>query len=965
MISAQRLDASGKNKNGDAVVDYLLAVEYYTNAEGQAEETTRWGGKLANDPQLGLAGKKVMKEDMLKLAEGFAPDGTALCRNAGAKPKEVVKLDRNGNPRLDKEGNPITKMEGGHRVGFDFTVSAPKPVSVAFAIAEPDEKDRILQAHRDAVAEAMEYLESMVETRRGAGGKDVIGTRGLVYMQADHLASRDMDMNIHTHNLIFGVTQGEDEKWGTFDARELYRHRQAADVIYKNQLAANMRELGYAAHAERELNDDQEETGQVHWKIAGISDELCETFSKRRVAILEYQEKFGVSAQEANLATRRHKDEPTYAEMLDIWKKTMDAMEAGAVPTTQELKSQTALEMEPKSFEEILEDLHENEAVICEHHLVHKLGMEYATKVDARELMNLVEDFKRSEGLVHVKPERIAEEDKGKKLGRIHTETRYAAPWMRDWEQEIVHRVESRKEETTHQVPVEVVEKTMADYEKRKGFSLSKEQRASIMNLTHESGGVGILEGFAGTGKTTVSDCYQAAFKAQGKRMMGVAVSNAAAQKLEEESGMPSMSVSKMIGRLERNKMAFTSRDVLVVDEAGMIDTNQTRRLLSHAHKGGAKVILQGDIYQLQPIGAGSGMSLAKKAEKSTKLTEVYRQSRVEDRETAMAFYQRDADGNHVEVERGGRSRQDTLAMGKGIMARLKANNQIDDFDNQKQAIDALVNDYFANPKPVDEKLVLGHARVEVKALNEAIREGLKKEGVIAKDDTRVRVKENGYWSEIGLAKGDRVRFTLADSQLGVINGSQGVLESVKKGEEGGMDIAVRLQSSREDDNGRVVRFNTDDYHHLAHNLATTVHKSQGQGKEEIFHLANHAMMDNHSTLVAFTRLTKGEYRLYGTTEDIERLGERLGMERMKTTVLGEGLNDEPAVENEPANIVQQILAAQAKKQEHAEKVAEQSSVTPEDLAFLKEASGAFLRKQLEQRREQQQQKKQEQGHSL
>src|SRR5690606_17588599 len=123
----------------------------------------------------------------------------------------------------------------------------------------------------------------------------------------------------------------------------------------------------------------------------GISDELCETFSKRRQAILEYQEKHGVSAQQANLATRRHKDEPTYAEMLDMWKKTMDAMEAGAVPTTQELKSQTAQEMEPKSFEEILEDLHENEAVFCDHNLVHKLGMEYATKVDARELMNLVE----------------------------------------------------------------------------------------------------------------------------------------------------------------------------------------------------------------------------------------------------------------------------------------------------------------------------------------------------------------------------------------------------------------------------------------------------------------------------------------------------------------------------------------------------------------------------------------------
>ncbi len=53
-------------------------------------------------------------------------------------------------------------------------------------------------------------------------------------------------------------------------------------------------------------------------------------------------------------------------------------------------------------------------------------------------------------------------------------------------------------------------------------------------------------------------------------------------------------------------------------------------------------------------------------------------------------------------------------------------------------------------------------------------------------------------------------------------------------------------------------------------------------------------MLDAHSALVAYTRLTKGSYRMYATSDDVERLSERLGMERLKATVLDAGLKDDP-----------------------------------------------------------------------
>src|SRR5690606_8282828 len=106
----------------------------------------------------------------------------------------------------------------------------------------------------------------------------------------------------------------------------------------------------------------------------------------------------------------------------------------------------------------------------------------------------------------------------------------------------------------------------------------------------------------------------------------------------------------------------------------------------------------------------------------------------------------------------------------------------------------------------------------------------------------------------------------------------------------GGLDLKVQIDSPIARENGRVLVFNTNDHNALAHNYAGTVHKAQGQGAAEVFHLANLSMADNQSSLVAFTRLTGGDYRLYGTEEEVERLAERLGMDRVKGTALQAGL---------------------------------------------------------------------------
>ncbi|HIE4341167.1 TPA: MobF family relaxase [Stenotrophomonas maltophilia] len=917
MISIARINARGKKQNGEAVVDYLLAVEELSQgirnaaeranslaaSEGgiasyyydeKADAVQRWSGKLAAD--LGLEGKPVDKQAMLKLAEGFHPyTGEPLCKNAGEKPREVEKIDRKtGKPKLDKNGNVILKSEGGHRVGFDLVTTPPKSVSIAFALGNDDEKLEILQAHRRANDVAMKFLESKIETRRGKQGVNVIGTEGMIIMQADHMGNRNLEPNIHTHNLCFGISKGVDGQYGTFDAQELYRHQKAADQIYKNELAMNLRELKYGIEQLREVDALGEETGNVLFEISGISRELIELNSSRRAEILKYELEHGVDRQAACLATRQHKDEPAFDELQAMWTDTLNSIKqerAELVPSIQQLKSTGDKNMRIDEDEEILKRLHKADSVFTECHLIEAIAKENMGKVRFSDVTEKVEEFKSRMQLVEIAPEKIAASDAGESLSRRNTEVRYAAGWMVEWEREIVSGVTARQEEEYQKIPLNKVEECIAAYELRKNFTVTDEQRNSVIHLASKSGGVAVFTGGAGTGKTTVSDIYSDVFKADGRNMVGVCVSNMAASKLEAESGMPCKSVAKTLSLLDRNMMTLTDKDVLVIDEAGMIDADQTRRLLSYAQKGGAKVILQGDEMQLQPIGAGSGMALAKVAVDDVQLTEIRRQKNAEDREIAGLFYSRGPDGSIKQHKKGEKSRSETLLHGKAIFDALEARGCIDDYDTRDQAITALVEDYMSSGASIDQRLVLGSTRKDVRDLNEKIRSAMASAGLVDSSAVSVSVVNKSDKYSIDLSPGDRIAFTKNDEKgLGVVNNDSGTLLSVEKGESVGFDMVVRLRSETPAKDGKLVSFNTESFNNIRHNYAVTVHDSQGQGKEDVFHLAHLGMMDNHSALVAFTRLTKGKYTMYGDTETVERIHERLGMERLKANATTEGV---------------------------------------------------------------------------
>lgn len=894
MLKLTPLTATGNNARGDNVIEYLTATQSLKNLSGYYvgadldEDTMRWRGHGA--AMLGLLGQVVDKAAMIELAAGYSPDGKKdkLCQNAGKLPEKVLKLDRDGSPRLLPNGHPDFVWKGGHQVGYDCVFNAPKPVSLLLAFVGPEERSAILKAHRDAADQGLEYIESMVETRRGKAGIDVIPVDGLVITSCDHLANRNLEPHLHTHNMIYGVAYA-DGKWGGWESSEMFRHQKAADAIYMAHLAENLRRLGYGIEQQAELDPDGQDTGVRSWKVAGIDDATIAAFSTRKQEVLDAMTE-GVSHQEAWAKTRAHKDEPSPEELFATWEKVIPAV--GQDCDIANLKGRADIQAPERSDDEILEALHATTAIVAEKDILWEVSRARAGQSPEA----LLADVKRlKESMVEIAPERQAAVDQGVHVSRRYSETRYAWSKIVDWEQEVQTRADARRDDVSVRVPERILDTVITDYQKEKGFTLSDEQREAVHHLCSNSGGHAVMAGVAGAGKTTVADLYKRCFEANGQELIGACVSRKAAGKLKEESGMEAMSITKLLMKLDnghkltRDIPGLTSKSVIVLDEAGMVDTEQVRRLMRHVDLAGAKLILQGDSKQLQPVGAGSGLSLVSEKLGQAELTEIRRQKNAEDRDIAIAFYDRDSMGRIILHNRADpKSRGEIAQKSANVWKKLDKRGAIDAYNTRSEAMDACARDWLDSPHAIDNRLLLVHDHADSQALTDRIRVGLSERGVLQGEEHTFKGRRDKRLYDMTVAVGDRVRITKNDNDLGVENGDMAQVESIARTATGSLAIGLRVEG-KPGQPSFAVAVDTEQWNHLQAGYCRTVHDAQGQGKPAVFHFANARMVDNQSALVAFTRLTSDKYRMYGAEVELEQVKNRLGADRLKQNAVQEG----------------------------------------------------------------------------
>ncbi|ACS44141.1 Ti-type conjugative transfer relaxase TraA [Methylorubrum extorquens] len=394
------------------------------------------------------------------------------------------------------------------------------------------------------------------------------------------------------------------------------------------------------------------------------------------------------------------------------------------------------------------------------------------------------------------------------------------------------------------------------------GARLSDEQRHAVEHVTGE-GRIAAVVGLAGAGKSTMLAAAREAWEAQGYTVHGAALSGKAAEGLEESSGIRSRTLASYEYGWQAGRGPLGPRDVLVVDEAGMVGSRQLARFVGEAERAGAKLILVGDHEQLQAIGAGAPFRAVAERVGFAELSEVRRQRADWQRRASQDFARhRTAAGLAAYAERGAVAFSDT----------------------RDGAREAIVRDYLADSaqRPEGSRVAMAHRRVDVRALNAAIREARQDRGELGRGkDAGERLYQTNDGAR-AFAAGDRIVFLENSRELGVKNGMLATVAAVEDGR-----ITARLDGKGRDGQDRVVAVPTADYAAIDHGYATTIHKTQGATVDRAFVMAS-GTMDRHLAYVAMTR-HRDEARLYAGRDEfgnLEALTARLSRDGAKETTL-------------------------------------------------------------------------------
>ena len=228
---------------------------------------------------------------------------------------------------LDKGGTSLKQQQKNrsHRPGRDLTFSAPKSVSISCLI---EDKKELLIAHKQAVNKALSYVEqNCIYTRLGKGGRTKEQTDNIVAAVFNHQQSRNHDPHLHSHCVIFNLTQGRDSKWRTMDNRELYAQKMTIGMVYRHHLAQRLQQMGYS------LNWNRDGT----FEIANYSALQLEQFSSRRTEIINFAGVGSTTKEKARacIATRNTKSYINAERQQEIesnWKIKLHSLE---FPKTQ------------------------------------------------------------------------------------------------------------------------------------------------------------------------------------------------------------------------------------------------------------------------------------------------------------------------------------------------------------------------------------------------------------------------------------------------------------------------------------------------------------------------------------------------------------------------------------------------------------------------------------------------------
>jgi conjugative relaxase-like TrwC/TraI family protein len=767
------------------------AEDYYS---GEGEAAGEWIGDAAD--RLGLDGE-VTADQLTAMLTGRNP------------------VD--GEPLLGRQGVPGK----GSVPGFDLTFSAPKSVSLLWALGGPVAALEVQAAHREAVGAALSYMQrEACWTRRGAGGSEFVQGSGYLAAAYRHRSSRNGDPQLHTHVLVANATQGPDGRWTRLYHPAIYDHATTASYIYEAHLRHELT---------RRLGVEWQPTRKGIAEIAGFADEHLRAFSTRRAEILEAAgaDASAASRQIATLATRKPKEsDVSRGELLERWRSR-----ASAIGLDRETIERT---FDPEA------GLRPSAAVsrTVSTWQVDRAVTAAASHFDRRDAIQAVADS-LSQGATGVEVERLADaflaSDSVIQVGESRTGTRYTTRRIWELEREALAAVERMRAQGPTPAGELVAARVIAARPTLKG-----DQREMVRRLLTGPEGVAVVIGEAGTGKT-----FAIVAAAEGWTQAGIELRAAAptwrAANVMRSDGLPATTVASVLVELDRAEHeggeGLPRGSVLLVDEAGMVDSATLARAISHAERAQAKLVLVGDPEQLGEIEAGGLFRAIADRTKPIRLDEVIRHRHELDRMAAKQI--REGEGREA-------------------LGLYESGERVTVAPNAEARREAMVRDWHEAFEHGEDAVMVAKRNVDVEKLNAMAREVRKQAGKLGADEIEV--------GEARFAAGDLVITRVNDRAAAIYNRERWRIAEVdaKKGSA----VLQGIDQARTVEVGADYVAQTEKHSGapaLQHAYAVTTYSAQGSTFERAFVMADPSM-DKQELYVATSR-TREQTFLYAMPE--------------------------------------------------------------------------------------------------
>jgi conjugative relaxase-like TrwC/TraI family protein len=673
---------------------YYEADDYYA---GDGLSPSEWQGAGAD--ALGLSGE-VERDQFREMLDGKLTNGQQL--------------------------GTIREGANQHRPGWDVTMSAPKSVSI---MAEVAGDRRLVGAHDRAVKSALAFAERHTAAARIRDGGTVERqqTGNLTIASFRHDTSRAQDPQLHTHNVIMNATRDADGNWRSLEPRALYQLQKTIGAVYRQELAVNVRGLGYEIEAGKDSL----------FEIKGVSADVIRAFSERAAQVEARLAERGQTRETASAAekqiaaldTRAVKESVNRADLIKDWRVTADGAgfdqaarlvlvakaEMAAAQTDHALTLAAAGEITAhQAVAFSAEKLGERQSVFSTADLEKEAGRFGLGTVTQTQIGAAIDRATKDSALAS----RTFIDKRGAKFGGFTTAANI------DNERRLLRaEANGRGSGAAIQTPMQAA-KAVASAALKSEHTWTPEQRDAAKALLTSQNRVTAVQGYAGTAKTTtVLATFAREAESLGINVTALAPTASAARTLGEALGTQGETVAKHL--MVQAPATANGRTIWIVDEASILSARDTATLLESATKANARVVLVGDVKQLGSVGAGAAFAQLQGAGMETaKLAEIVRQTNPLTKEAVEASIQGDARRALDGLDRGG---------GKIIA-----------FADPTERMQAMAKDYAAlSAKDQRSTIVIDPSREGRDALNADIRTQLISSGRLTGEAVTIRTLES------------------------------------------------------------------------------------------------------------------------------------------------------------------------------------------------------------------------------